>query len=157
MDRTLSSARPALRLIVQPTQDVRHAWYTRCAAEGRAFLLCRGHLLSDPSLTPWVIEQCAEFVWEWRGDEAPAWSHLRMREIWWRLDQLHRFFPLPRLVIAYYETLEAFLPWLAARGRLERGRGLALLEELEQARSSLLVRAREQLAARAIRGMQQRR
>lgn len=145
------SSRPTLRLVVQPTLDLQQAWYARAEHDARTFLMRHGHLLSDPSLAPWVVEQCAELVWQWREGAAPCWSALRVRELWQRLDNLHRFFPLPRLVIAYYETLSSFLPWLAARGQISKETCIALLEELERVRSPMLEEASAQLAARSSR------
>jgi len=152
MSRELPPARPPLRLVVEPTIDPQHEWFARAERDARTFLVRHGHLLSDPSLVHWVVEQCAEFVWEWsRG--RPSWAMLRVDDVWRRLENLNDFFPLPRLVVAYYETLRAFLPWLAARGLLERPACLAQLEQLERVRSPTLEEARSQLAARAVRGI----
>jgi hypothetical protein len=147
MTRLLRSGPPHLRLIVEPTRDLQQAWYTRAEREGRQFLLQHGHALSDPSLANWVVEQCAELAWEAR-DGAPSWSALRVGDVWIRLGNLHRFFPQPRLVIAFYETLRAFLPWLSARRELPRELCVRMLDQLEFVRSPLLERAREQLALR---------
>jgi hypothetical protein len=155
MERPLLS-RPALRLVVEPTLDVQHRWYARAEHDARLLLMRHGHLLSDPSLASWVVEQCAELAWEWKRGQ-PCWSALRIEEVWRRLDNLHRFFPLPRLVVAYYETLSAFLPWLVARGQLSRHTCAAQLEELERVRSPMLEQARAQLAMRATRSRLERR
>ncbi|MEY4512095.1 MAG: hypothetical protein RLZZ450_4217 [Pseudomonadota bacterium] len=138
---------PHLRLVVEPVPDAHHAWLARAEREGRQFLSRYGHLLSDPSLAEWVTEHCAELVWEARDGE-PAWAALRITDVWLRLGNLHRFFPQPRLVVAFYETLRAFLPWLSARGELEREQCSRMLEQLEFVRSPMLERAREQLALR---------
>lgn len=148
MEETVSS-RPALRLVVEPTLDLQQAWYMRAEQDARTFLMRHGHLLSDPSLTHWVVEQCAELVWEWKDGAAPSWAVLRVRELWRRLDNLHRFFPLPRLVVAYYETLSAFLPWLAARGQLTKQRCVEMLDELDVVRSPMLEEAQQLLASRS--------
>lgn len=140
---------PVLRLVVEPALDVQHAWYAQAERDARVFLTKHGHLLSDPSLAHWVVEQCAELVWESCNRERPCWSLLRLREVWRRLDNLHRFFPLPRLVVAYDETLTVFLPWLVARGQLTREACVTQLEELERVRSPMLDEARTQLAARS--------
>ena len=149
MDRHLSP-HPHLRLVVEPTRAAQHAWYARAEHDARTFLLRHGHSLSDPSLTHWVVEQCAELIWQWRPEQ-PSWSALRVDEIWRSLDTLHRFFPLPRLVIAYYETLSAFLPWLCSRGQLDREACATQLDALELVRSPMLEQARAQLSARALR------
>ena len=143
----LHSSRPHLRLVIEPTEDHQHAWYAQSDREARQFLARSGHLLSDPSLAHWVVEQCAELAWQWRSGP-PAWSVLRIDDVWLRLANLHRFFPQPRLVIAFYETLRHFLPWLAAEGRLERNVSLAMLDQLERVRSPMLERAHDLLAAR---------
>jgi hypothetical protein len=140
-------AHPHLRLVVEPTHDVQHAWYARADHDARLFLLRHGHLLADPSLAHWVVEQCAELVWEWRRG-APDWSALRVGEVWLRLSNLHRFFPQPRLVVAFYETLHVFLPWLSSQAQLERASCHSMLEQLEAVRSPMLERAREQLVQR---------
>jgi hypothetical protein len=142
-----SESRPHLRLVTS-TAPAQQAWFAQAERDALEHVTRHGHLLSDPSLAPWVVEQCAELIWEsQRG--AASWDALSIAEVWRRLANLHHFFPQPRLVIAHYETLRVFLPWLSTQGRLERGRCLAKLAELEQASASLLERAREQLAARA--------
>lgn len=147
MTRSIHSEHPHLRLIVEPSRDAQQVWLARAARDGRQFLQRHGHLLSDPSLTEWVTEQCAELAWEARDGE-PRWAALRIADVWLRLGNLHRFFPQPRLVVAFYETLRAFLPWLTVRGELEREPCARMLEQLEFVRSPLLERAREQLALR---------
>ena len=143
----LQSSRAHLRLVIEPTDDLQQAWYAQSDREARQFLARSGHLLSDPSLDHWVVEQCAELVWQWRSGP-PAWSVLRVGDVWLRLANLHRFFPQPRLVVAFYETLSHFLPWLASAGRLERSLSLAMLDQLERVRSPMLERAHDQLATR---------
>ncbi|MDB4989061.1 MAG: hypothetical protein JWN04_4239 [Myxococcaceae bacterium] len=142
-----SSARPYLRLLVAPREDLQQAWYTLADRDLRLFLLRQGHLLADPSLAHWVVEMCAELAWESRAGSAD-WSALSVGEVWQRLANLHRFFPQPRLVVAFYETLHMFLPWLTTQGRLERHTCLAMLDRLDRVRSPMLERAREQLALR---------
>jgi hypothetical protein len=138
-----------LRLVAPARPDARASW-TACAdRDARAFITRHGHALSDPSLAAWVIEECAELAW----DAAPAeqrgsWSSLRLPKLWLRISNMHRFFPQPRLVIAYYDTLRVFLPWLSMRGLLEREHAVRMLEELDRVGLSMLERAREQLVAR---------
>jgi hypothetical protein len=150
-EKTVMTARPSarshLRLVIEPTHEDQQSWYAQAERDARLFLLRCGHQLSDPSLTHWVVEQCAELAWHWRAGR-PAWSALRVGEVWLRLANLHRFFPQPRLVVAFYDTLLAFLPWLASQGRLDHTACRAMLEQLERAREPMLERAREQLAAR---------
>ena len=138
---------PHLRLVVEPTEARQRAWFARVDRELRSFLARHGHALSDPSLAHWVIEECAELAWTARPDQ-PGWDALRVAASWHRLSHLHRFFPQPRLVVAFYETLRAFLPWLMQHGRLERGACLAMLQQLELVRSPLLEQARAQLERR---------
>lgn len=141
------SSRAHLRLVIEPTDDQQHAWYAQSDREAHQFLARCGHLLADPSLAHWVVEQCAELVWQGRSG-APAWSGLRVSDVWLRLANLHRFFPQPRLVVAFYETLRHFLPWLASEGRLERCLSIAMLDQLERVRSPMLERAHDLLATR---------
>lgn len=143
----LPSSRAHLRLVIGPPDDLQHAWYAESEREARQFLARAGHLLADPSLAHWVVEQCAELVWQWRSGP-PAWSALRVGEVWLRLANLHRFFPQPRLVVAFYETLSHFLPWLVRAGRLDHSLSLAMLDQLERVRSPMLERAQDQLAVR---------
>jgi len=147
MTRPVGLERPHLRLVAEPGRDAQYAWFERALRCSRQFLLRHGNTLSDPSLADWVVEQCAELAWETR-EGTPQWSSLRVRELWLRLGNLHRFFPQPRLVVAFYDTLRVFLPWLVARGELSRESCLRMLEELELVRSPMLERAREQLALR---------
>lgn len=142
------SAPTHLRL-VSPTPDARASWTARAERDARAFVARHGHALSDPSLAGWVIEECAELAWDAAPrEERGHWTSLRVGELWLRLANMHRFFPQPRLVIAYYETLRAFLPWLAMRGLLAREPAARMLEELERVGASMLEHAREQLASR---------
>jgi hypothetical protein len=147
MNRPNGSEQRHLRLVVEPVRDLQYAWFERADRGGKQFVLRHGNTLSDPSLAEWVVEQCAELAWEAR-DGVPRWSGLHVRELWLRLGNLHRFFPQARLVVAFYETLRAFLPWLVARGELSREACLRMLEELELVRSPMLERAREHLALR---------
>lgn len=147
MNQQLPS-RPTLRLVIEPTRARQHAWYESAERDGRNFLMRHGHALSEPCLAYWVVEQCAELVWEWQPEE-PSWSALRVGELWQRLDNLHRFFPLPRLVVAHHETLTSFLPWLSSRGQLDRRACTALLDELARASSPMLEEALATLRARA--------
>lgn len=141
------SERPHLRLVSEPTQDRQQAWFAQAERTARQFVRRHGHALSDPSLADWVVEQCAELAWEAR-EGAPRWSSLRVGELWLRLANLHRFFPQPRLVVAFYDTLRAFLPWLASQGLLEREACLQMIDQLEFVRSPMLERARDQLVRR---------
>jgi hypothetical protein len=147
MTRSLRSGHSHLRLVAEPVRDAHQAWLARAERDGHHFLQRHGHLLSDPSLAGWVSEQCAELAWEARDGE-PGWSALRITDVWLRLGNLHRFFPQPRLVVAFYETLRAFLPWLSSRGELDRELCGRMLEQLELVRSPMLERAREQLLLR---------
>jgi len=147
MTRSLRSEHPHLRLVTEPTHDLQQAWFARAERTSQQFVRRHGNALSDPSLADWVVEQCAELAWESRSG-APQWSALRIAELWLRLANLHRFFPQPRLVVAFYDTLRAFLPWLTTQGQLEREACIAMIEQLEVVRSPMLEKAREQLLRR---------
>lgn len=136
------------RLVVARGSARARTWSAAAAQEGRAFLLQRGHVLSDPSLATWVIEQCAELIAEHAAEL--AWSALPVDELWRRLENLQRFFPQPRLVIAHDETLRAFVWWLCGRGLLTRARGEQMLTELERHGGATLARAHEALARRRL-------
>lgn len=135
---------PHLRLIAN-SSSARERWLTQAQRDARTFVLRDGHLLSDPSLAPWVIEQCAELVLE---AGALVWCALPIELLWKRLANLHRFYPQARLIVAHYETLRVFLPWLCLRGELKREDGLRLLDSLERVSTPMLAQAREQLARR---------
>ena len=140
--------RPAsLRLVVAHANDPLREWSREAVREGRDFLVRRGHLLSDPSLATWVIEQCAELIAEVTQGEI-GWDALPLEEVWRRLDNLQRFFPQPRLVVAHYETLSVFVPWLRGRGLLTPTRCEEMLAQLERVGAATLRRAREQLTMR---------
>jgi hypothetical protein len=139
--------RSALGLVAGPGVDEQQVWLAQAERDARAFLMKHGHLLSDPSLVHWVVEQCAELVWEWHRSR-PSWTVLQVADVWAQLERLHDFFPLPRLVVAYYETLAAFLPWLAARAQIERAECAHQLAELERVCSPTLSEARRLLASR---------
>jgi hypothetical protein len=141
---------PHLRLVPPLHADPLVAWLALAQRDARAFVARHGHVLSDPSLASWVIEECAERAWD-PTVRAGAWEQLRVTELWIRLGNMHRFFPQPRLVVAYYDTLRTFLPWLATQGRLARERGVKMLEEHEHAGGPLLERARDTLRARMVR------
>lgn len=136
-----------LRLVPPLPPNSRALWMQRASRDGQSFIARHGHALSDPSLAAWVLEECAELAWE--RDQVGGWEALRVAELWLRLGSMHRFFPQPRLVVAYYETLRAFFPWLALHGRLARERGVHMLDELERAGTPMLERAREQLRQRS--------
>jgi hypothetical protein len=141
-----SAAPSHLRLVPPLPPDPRAAWMHLAERDSRGFIARHGHALPDPSLVAWVLEECAELAWE--RDQRGGWEALRVAELWLRLGSMHRFFPLPRLVVAYYETLRAFFPWLVLHGRLAREHGVHMLAELERAGTPMLERAREQLRQR---------
>jgi len=141
------ATRPHL-ILVTAAKNAQQSWFDQARSDALAHVTRYGHALSDPSLAEWVVEQCAELVWESKPG-APTWAELSISEVWRRLSNLQRFFPQARLVVAHYETLRTFLPWLSARGQLGRERCFAMLDELELASSPLLEQARAQLAARA--------
>ena len=144
-----ASFRPELRLVAATIQEEQQRWYTRADRDLRRFLVHKGHALSDPSLAHWAVELCAELSWESRRAPVPVgWSSLRIAEAWARLANLHWFFPQPRLMVAFHDTVQWFLPWLAEQGRLDRASCICMLEQLERVRMPLLEQAREQLAAR---------
>ena len=134
------------RLVIARGGDGTRAWSIEAAREGREFLVRRGHLLSDPSLASWVIEQCAELICETGNDL--AWGALPLDALWRRLANLQRFFPHPRFVVAHDETLRAFVPWLCGRGLLTMSHGEQMLAELQRVGCETLRRAREELALR---------
>ncbi|MET0284341.1 MAG: hypothetical protein ABW352_07720 [Polyangiales bacterium] len=141
---------PHLRLVPPLKADPLVAWLALAQRDARGFVARHGHVLSDPSLANWVLEECAERAWD-PVARAGSWELLRVTELWLRLANMHRFFPQPRLVIAYYDTLRLFLPWLVTQGRLPRERGVPMLEEHERAAEPLLERARDTLRARMVR------
>lgn len=142
---------PHLRLVPPLPADPRVAWLATAERDARGFVARHGHALSDPSLASWVIEECAERAWDLRT-RTGAWEQLRIAELWLRLRNMHRFFPQPRLVLAYYDTLRAFVPWLVVQGRLSRSHGARMLEEHERTAAPLLERARGALRGRMMRG-----
>jgi hypothetical protein len=141
---------PHLRLVHPSPTDPLLAWLTQAERDARGFVARHGHALSDPSLAGWVIEECADRAWD-PVARAGAWQQLRVAELWLRLGNLHRFFPQPRLVVAYYDTLRAFLPWLVLQGRLTREHGARMLQEHERAGEPMIERARDTLRERWVR------
>jgi hypothetical protein len=143
-------SRPASRrLVVSRARDAQREWMAEARRESQEFLARRGHLLADPSLATWVLEQCAELIGE-TAEAAPAWGALPLEEVWRRLDNLQRFFPQPRLVVAHHETLRAFVPWLCGRGLLTIVAGEDMLTLLERVSAQALRRARDELARRRL-------
>ena len=129
--------------------DRERAWSLEAAHESQVFLVRRGHLLSDPSLATWVIEQCAELIVETASGEL-TWSALPLDALWRRLRNLQRFFPQPRLVVAHDETLRAFVPWLCGRGLLTPAGREEMLSELERVGRATLQRAQQELTLRQL-------
>lgn len=144
------TAPPHLRLVPPLAADSRATWLTAAERDARAFVVRHGHALADPSLAGWVLEECAERAFD-DAARRGAWEQLRITELWLRLGNMHRFFPQPRLVIAYYDTLGAFIPWLTTRGQLSRAREANMLVELEHGGAPLLERARDALRERQAR------
>jgi hypothetical protein len=138
-----------LRLVPPLPADPRAAWIATAERDARGFIMRHGHALADPSLASWVIEECAERAFR-NCERRGAWELLGVTELWLRLGNMHRFFPQPRLVIAYYDTLRAFLPWLVMQGRLSRDHGSRMLHEHESSAAPLLERALELLKQRQI-------
>ncbi len=141
---------PHLRLVPPLPADPLVAWLARAQRDARGFVARHGHALLDPSLAGWVLEECAERAWDPAACMG-AWQQLRLAELWLRLGNMHRFFPQPRLVVAYHDTLATFLPWLVVQGRLSREHGMRMLDELERAAGPMLERARSTLRERMVR------
>jgi hypothetical protein len=139
-----------LRLVPPLPADPLRTWLARAERDAQSFVARHGHSLPDPSLASWVIEECAERAWD-PAARLGAWDQLRVAELWLRLGNMHRFFPQPRLVLAYYDTLRAFLPWLVVQGRLTRDHGARMLDEHERASGPMLERARDALRERMVR------
>jgi hypothetical protein len=136
----------------QPTRPLRayqpgeRTWNERASAHIAMFLLRHPEVGEQP-FTELVLLNCADLVWELRQGQ-PRWSALSIPQLFRRLEIQHEFYPQPALLVAHYDTLSVFIPWLAERGLISKGSYGRLMAELQLVRSPLVDNARRQLQAR---------